>query len=257
MSTMPLFIFSLLALVVHGHTVLFQVAPTDCKMNSAFDNSPVSDVSLPEMQCGLNTAKVNKLCSAKAGETITFWFGRAQLHDDIIDPSHKGPVNIYMAKLTGYTPPKDGWFKIYERVGDGKNKWATIELIDRSGAQPVTIPKNIPDGKYIIRVEYIALHSANWLGGVQFYIDCAAIEVLGGSGTLPSNTVSIPGYLKQNDPGLLFDLYSGKTMKDYQNPGPAVISFSQPIVARGPPSVVASSHVCDVNPSISCQYFVK
>lgn len=42
------------------------------------------------------------------------------------------------------------------------------------------IPKNVPSGKYLVRVESIALHQAQSVGGAQvsFYshIGCLAIE---------------------------------------------------------------------------------
>lgn len=229
----------LLSSSVSAHTVLFEVGPDDSKMNQAFDNSPVQDVTSKNMQCGPNQAKVNKVSKIKAGDSLTMKWGHGKIGDDIMDSTHKGPCNTYMAKLTGDTPPTDGWFKIAESVGDGK-KWCTEIFIDNKGVQTIKIPSSIPDGKYIVRSELLALHGANGKGGAQFYMGCAAIEVSGGTGSYPTNTVSIPGYLKDDDPSVFFDLYN-KSQKDYKNPGPPVATLESSTGSGGSGAAVASA----------------
>lgn len=82
------------------------------------------------------------------------------------------------------------------------------------------IPKNLPSGDYLVRVESIALHQAQQAGGAQFYLSCAQVRVTdGGSGT-PGPLVSFPGVYKVSDPGLILPVYPVPT--SYAPPGPAV-----------------------------------
>lgn len=83
-----------------------------------------------------------------------------------------------------------------------------------------TIPKNLPSGKYLIRVESIALHLAQGPGGAQFYISCGQLEVTGGGSGTPGPLVSFPGAYKSNDPGLIWPNSPPRT--SYTAPGPAV-----------------------------------
>lgn len=47
----------------------------------------------------------------------------------------------------------------------------------------------------------LALHGAGSPGGAQFYMECAQINVVGGTGTkTPSSTVSFPGAYKVRTP---------------------------------------------------------
>lgn len=83
-----------------------------------------------------------------------------------------------------------------------------------------TMPKNIPNGNYILRVESIALHQAQAVGGAQIYLSCAQISVTGGGNGTPGPLVAIPGVYKATDPGLVWS-YSSPQMT-YTTPGPAV-----------------------------------
>lgn len=84
----------------------------------------------------------------------------------------------------------------------------------------VTIPKNVPSGDYLLRIEHIALHGASQPGGAQLYISCAQISVTGGGSGTPGPLVSFPGAYKKTDPGLMVNIYGGA--KSYTPPGPAV-----------------------------------
>lgn len=55
------------------------------------------------------------------------------------------------------------------------------------------IPKNVPSGKYLVRVESIALHQASSVGGAQMYLSCAQVEVIGGGSGKPGPLVAFPG----------------------------------------------------------------
>lgn len=136
--------------------------------------------------------------------------------DDIIDPSHQGPVLVYIAPTAAGTAG-NGWVKIYEDGFDGS--FAVDRLIKNRGIHSITIP-DIPAGDYLLRAEIIALHEGFRLNGAQFYPGCVQIKVTSAGVTpLPSGS-TIPGIYNANDPGILFDLYNGFT--SYTIPGPPV-----------------------------------
>lgn len=93
-------------------------------------------------------------------------------------------------------------------------------LIANGGVQSITIPKCIAPGQYLLRGELIALHSASSSGGAQFYMECAQVNIVGGSADKTPSSVSLPGAYKANDAGILYNLYSGQ--KTYAAPGPSV-----------------------------------
>lgn len=82
------------------------------------------------------------------------------------------------------------------------------------------IPASTPSGKYLVRVESIALHLAQAPGGAQMYISCGQIEVTGGGNGTPGPLVAFPGAYKGNDPGLIWPNSPPRT--SYTAPGPAV-----------------------------------
>jgi cellulase len=49
-------------------------------------------------------------------------------------------------------------------------------------------------------------------------MECAQINISGGSGSATPSTVSLPGAYAQNDPGILINIYS--TLTTYEIPGP-------------------------------------
>lgn len=85
-----------------------------------------------------------------------------------------------------------------------------------------TIPPATPSGKYLVRVESIALHQAQNVGGAQIYLSCAQVEVTGGGTGKPGPLVAFPGAYSANDPGLRWSYYPIPT--SYVAPGPAVWS---------------------------------
>jgi len=189
----------------------------------------------------------------KAGDTVqAVWrhtLTSTAANDDIyvIDPSHKGPTMAYMKKVTdaltdvGYG---SGWFKIQE---DGLNvatqDWATTDLIANAGLHSITIPTCIEDGQYLLRAELIALHAASSSLGAQLYMECAQINVSGGTGTATPSTVSFPGAYGQSDPGILINIYQTLTTYDIPGPTPFVCGASQApsVVGTSPTTLVTST----------------
>ncbi|KAF2106838.1 glycoside hydrolase [Lophiotrema nucula] len=183
-------------------------------------NQGVTDVSSADMRCyqmkaGSGTATV------AAGDSLGF-AAAASI-------SHFGPVSFYMAKvpdsadINTWEANGNVWFKAGEisavpgtGLTSDEKTWPAYKKTSVS----FTIPKNVPSGKYLIRVESIALHQAQNVGGAQIYLSCAQVEVTGGGSGTPGPLVPIPGAYKANDPGLIWSYYPVKTT--YTAPGPAV-----------------------------------
>ncbi|CZR53138.1 related to cel1 protein precursor [Phialocephala subalpina] len=184
-------------------------------------DGPISDVTSNDIACngGKNpTTATNAIIQVQAGSTVkAIWrHTLTSAASDVIDPSHKGPVMAYLKKVTNaVTDPGygAGWFKIQE---------AGLTNIANKGEQSITIPSCIVPGQYLLRAELIALHGAGSSQGAQFYMECAQVNITGGTGAKSPATVSLPGAYKASDPGILINIY--QTLKGYTVPGPAVFT---------------------------------
>ncbi|KAG8696113.1 hypothetical protein FRC11_000968 [Ceratobasidium sp. 423] len=171
-------------------------------------NSPVEDVSSTNMRCNVGGASGSGTTTTTfpAGSTVGF----------VLDNTvyHPGPLAVYMGKAPSGTAAAawDGsganWFKIYEMGADfSPFKFQSM------------VPKTIPSGDYLIRIEQVGLHVA---GSPQFYISCAQATVTGGGSSQPE-MVSIPGYVTKDDPSLTVNIWN-PVPTAYTVPGPAVFS---------------------------------
>lgn len=200
------------------------------------NDNPVTNVNDPNMACGQPGTHSNVVINVKAGDKIgADWghvIGGAQYANDkaqYIDPSHKGPIMYYMAKVdNAATAPLTGlkWFKIYQESFDAANaRWAVDDMIANKGWSYTTIPTCLAPGQYLLRVELLALHSAYDLNGAQFYQSCAQLNLASEGTVVPTATVSIPGVYQQNDPSILIQIWvNGKDdngHRPYNAPGPA------------------------------------
>ncbi|CBX98254.1 hypothetical protein IAQ61_010352 [Plenodomus lingam] len=191
-------------------------------IDSPPNNNPLVDVTSKDMTCNVAGTKATTSVTVAGGDEITFqWHhNNNSPSDDIIDPSHKGPIMVYISKSS----PSLSWTKLAEDGYDGKS-WAVDKLIAGSytgkpGQHKVKLPK-LAAGDYILRPEIIALHEGNRDKGAQFYMECVHVKVTGsGSVALPAGVV-IPGAYRANDAGILFDIYSGR-VSSYPIPGPKV-----------------------------------
>ncbi|PSN69847.1 hypothetical protein BS50DRAFT_488818 [Corynespora cassiicola Philippines] len=180
-------------------------------------NGPVTDVKSNQIRCyELSPGTGAQTYTVKAGDNVGF-VAKSSI-------SHPGPLQFYMAKVpSGKTAADwDGsgnvWFKIYEQgatISSGGMSWAS------SGKTSVTvpIPKSLPSGEYLFRVEHIALHSASSVGGAQFYISCAQLKVTDGGNGSPSPLVAFPGAYDPNDAGIKLNIYY-PVPTSYTPPGP-------------------------------------
>ncbi|KAM0160986.1 hypothetical protein ACHAPG_002745 [Botrytis cinerea] len=217
-------------------------------------DGPINDVTTEYVACngGPNpTTPSSNIINVVAGSTVNaIWrhtLDSTPANDAtyVLDPSHLGPVMAYMKKVTdattdvGYGP---GWFKISEQgLNVATQGWATTDLINNAGVQSITIPSCIANGQYLLRAELIALHSAGGSQGAQLYMECAQINVSGGTGTSTPSTVSFPGAYGQSDPGILINIY--QTLTTYTIPGPT------PFVCGAAQSTAKSSSTSTAKPT--------
>ncbi|KAJ7489681.1 glycosyl hydrolase family 61-domain-containing protein [Mycena galericulata] len=213
--------------------------------NNWQDLDPQTDVTTSDIRCyNSEESGTASTMSVAAGSTVGF-----TVSGNPANLYHPGVVNVYMAQAPSGTDVAswDGsgnvWFKIFQisAVTDG----GTSITFPATGMSEVTfpIPAETPSGQYMIRIEHIAIHSASYYGGAQFYIACAQVEVTnGGSGT-PGPLVTFPGEYTGYEPGILIDIYY-PIPANYTQPGPPVwpASGSQtgatstpPVVATTPP----------------------
>ncbi|KAK3939981.1 putative endo-beta-1,4-glucanase D [Diplogelasinospora grovesii] len=179
-------------------------------------NSPVTDLTSTDLRCnvganGSSTATI----AVNAGDSFTFTTDVAVYH--------QGPISLYMSKAPSTAASYDGsgaWFKIYDwgpTFSGGQATWPLRQTYT------FNIPKCIPNGEYLLRIQSLAIHNP-WPAGIpQFYISCAQVAVIGGGSTQPSSTVQIPGVFKSTDPGYTVNIYNN--FNNYTVPGgPVAIS---------------------------------
>ncbi|KAF1964858.1 endoglucanase II [Bimuria novae-zelandiae CBS 107.79] len=192
-------------------------------------DGPITNVASNDIACngGPNgvVQNTNTVINIQAGSTakLTWRHTLTSGSNDVIDASHKGPVMAYLKKVSDAktdTGVGSGWFKIAEDGLGSDGKWGVDRLIANGGVQTITIPQCIAPGQYLLRGELIALHGASSSGGAQFYMECAQINIQGGSASKTPASVSLPGTYKASDAGILYNLYNGQ--KTYTAPGPAV-----------------------------------
>lgn len=143
--------------------------------------------------------------------------------------SHKGPMLDYLAPCgddcTTVNPTSLKFNKIDEAgliSGGNPGTWASDQMIANNNTWVTKIPASIAPGKYVLRHETIALHSAGESGGAQAYPQCLNIEVTGsGTNSLADGTPGTSLY-KTTDPGILINIY--QTLPSYVIPGPAVMA---------------------------------
>ncbi|KAK3370459.1 glycoside hydrolase family 61 protein [Podospora didyma] len=198
-------------------------------------NGPIEDVTSQSLACNgapNPTTPSSKVITVQAGSNVTaIWrymlstTGTAP--SDILDSSHKGPTIAYLKKVSDATTDTGiggGWFKIQE---DGftpsTGVWGTEKVINGQGRHSIKIPSCIAPGQYLLRAEMIALHAAGSYPGAQFYMECAQINVVGGTGAKTPSTVSFPGAYAGTDPGVKLSIY-WPVVTSYKVPGPAVFT---------------------------------
>nr|AFO72232.1 glycoside hydrolase family 61 protein A [Heterobasidion parviporum] len=189
------------------------------KTNNFNTQAPVTDVTSPDFRCyDSQTDPTASTITVAAGAQLGI------MSDGTI--YHPGVVNVYLAKApSGDAATFDGsgtvWFKVYQisAVTDGGTSisWPAQNL----PGVTFTLPKNLPTGQYLVRLEAIALHVASTYGGAQFYLSCGQINVTGGGSGSPGPVVAIPGVYTGYEPGILINI-NYPIPANYTQPGPAV-----------------------------------
>jgi len=195
-------------------------------------NGPIEDVTSNSIACNGNpnpTQSTSKVITVQAGSTVTaLWrymlstTGTAP--NDVMDSSHKGPIMAYLKKVNDATTDSGvggGWFKIQEDGLGSDGIWGTERVINGQGRHNIKIPECIAPGQYLLRAEMLALHAAGNYPGAQFYMECAQINVVGGTGAKTPSTVSFPGAYSGSDPGVKISIY-WPPVTNYKVPGPSV-----------------------------------
>lgn len=189
--------------------------------NNYNTQDPVTNVSSSDLRCyDSATNPTASTVSIAAGSTL-------QINCDITI-YHPGVVNVYMAKASNgnaTTFAGDGavWFKVYQISAVTNNGTSITFPAQNLPSVSFQIPRALPSGQYLVRMEAIALHVAETYGGAQFYISCAQIQVTGGGSGTPGPLVSIPGVYTGYEPGILLNIYY-PIPTNYTQPGPAVWS---------------------------------
>jgi hypothetical protein len=178
-------------------------------------NNPLQNVNATSMRCningdsGLKTSTYTMAAGSSLGFTIADTFG------------HPGPQQVYISRAPGDVKEYDGsgeWAKIYTLTyslngtevggGDGVLKWAT----HRAQTFEFVLPRETPEGEYLLRAEGLALHAAHKKDCAQFYIACAQIRVTGeGSRQILGPTVKFPGGYLWNSTGVLIPEFWSKS----------------------------------------------
>ncbi|KAK3941372.1 endoglucanase II [Diplogelasinospora grovesii] len=245
------------ASVVSAHTIFVQLDsggttyPVSYGIRTPSYDGPIQDVTSDDLACngGPNpTTPSGNIITVNAGSTVQAIWRHTLTSgaDDVMDASHKGPTLAYLKKVDNAltdTGIGSGWFKIQE-AGYSNGVWATSTVITNGGFQYIDIPACIPNGQYLLRAEMIALHAASSSGGAQLYMECAQINIVGGSASTSSpTTYSIPGIYKATDPGILINIYSMTNSSTYTVPGPPKFTCggSNPAAPSSSTKVAAAS----------------
>lgn len=200
-------------------------------------NNPLQKVNDPDFACNKYIVYDDaNVIWVPAGARVGAWWGHviggAQIPNDPDHPiarSHKGPIMVYLARVSNAaSSPSTGlkWFKIAE-LGLTDGVWAVDRMITNDGWHYFTMPTCVAPGDYLMRVELLALHSAGHLGEAQFYVECAQIRVTGSGSNAGTDLVSFPGAYSREDPGILINIYNGTKPNNggrpYPIPGPKPI----------------------------------
>lgn len=220
----------LAAPMVHGHYIFSQLMVNGATVGGDYDYIRKNDntympsftadvINSENLRC--NSGALNspaKTADVKAGDEIgaKIWF------NEVIE--HPGPGMIYMSKAPGSVSDYKGdgdWFKVWESGPDNgpanvDTSWGTWQKDHMS----FTLPKDIPDGEYLVRFEHVGIHE-NHVGKAQFYMECAQINVSGGGSGSPGPMVQIPGVYTAEDPAFTYSIWGGSD-PGYTMPGPAV-----------------------------------
>jgi hypothetical protein len=195
--------------------------PIKFSSNPAADIRDKSTADGPDIICNqgaFSSAGKTEVLTVKAGDEVKFKLAVGAKFQ------HPGPGLMYMSKApTGSVKAYDGsgdWFKIYEEgVCEGGDFTSTAWCDYNRDFIAAKIPKDTPDGEYLVRAEHIGVHRSH-VNQPEHYVSCMQVKVTGGGSGTPGPMVKFPGAYKASDPYANFSIYNGR--KAFPMPGPAV-----------------------------------
>ncbi|TFK73522.1 hypothetical protein BDN72DRAFT_919814 [Pluteus cervinus] len=223
------------SLIING-----QITPqwTNVRQTNNYNTqSPVTDVNSADFRCYTSQTNVHATTiNVAAGSQIGIQSNGNIYHPGVGRQCLHGKASN--GDASSFTGDGNVWFKVYE-LAAVTNGGSTITFPAQNLAGVTfTLPKSIPSGQYLIRMEAIALHSASSYQGdlltklsepkAQFYISCGQINVTGGGSGNPGPLVAIPGVYTGREPGIMLNIYY-----------PIPVSYTQP----GPVGLIAPDKV--------------
>ncbi len=166
-----------------------------------------------------------------ASNGVTQWPVGTKQDVSFIGSATHGGGSCQFSITTDAKPTKQSQWKVIESVVGGcvtnatGNFAADANAVGDAAVFPVTMPTNIPSGTYTFAWTWL-----NKVGNREFYMNCAPIQVTGGSGTkdalntLPDMWVSN----LQTTPGCDTSAY-----QDFQYPNPGSVVVNGPNAAPG------------------------
>ena len=183
--------------------------PIKFSTNPAADIRDNSFADGPDIRCnqGASSARGAEVLTVNAGDEVRFKLAVGA------KMQHPGPGFIYMSKAPGDVKTYDGsgdWFKIFEEgVCEGgdftKDAWCDYDRDWIAGK----IPKDTPNGEYLVRVEHIGVHRSH-VGQPEHYVSCMQVKVQNGGAGTPGPLVKFPGAYKPTDGYAKFSIYNGR-----------------------------------------------
>ncbi|CUA77705.1 hypothetical protein RSOLAG22IIIB_12776 [Rhizoctonia solani] len=198
-----------------------QPSPPSTVVRKVPDDGPLTYNS-PDLTCNKGGSTGNGItATVAAGQSVT-WTMNTWPAD------HKGSMQVYMASCGDNCDSFDGsgnvWFKVSSEglIDASSFYWGSDKLISQGNSWTQVIPSNIKAGKYLMRFELLALHSA---GAPQFYPSCTQLDITGGGNGAPtqSELVSIPGVYQQGDQALFGSIW--EQPQSWPQVGPNVAAF--------------------------------
>ncbi|KAH8588581.1 glycoside hydrolase [Bisporella sp. PMI_857] len=144
---------------------------------------------------------------------------------------HPGPVMTYLARCPGSCSKfaaSSGsiWVKIDQAGYDATQSvpWASKRLPNQNSTWPITLPKTIESGEYILRHEILGLQRSVKPELSRFYPACHQITVTGGGSVKLPVGVALPGAYQLEDPGIHLEYRDISATNPYTPPGGPVWS---------------------------------
>ena len=165
--------------------------PIKFSSNPAADIRDGSTVDGPDIVCNQGafaSASKTEVLTVNAGDEVRLKLAVGASFQ------HPGPGLVYMSKAPSTVQTYDGsgdWFKIYEEgVCDGGDFTSTAWCDYNRNYIAAKIPKDTPNGEYLVRMEHIGVHRSH-VNQPEHYVSCMQVKVTGGGSGTPGPTVKV------------------------------------------------------------------